>query len=674
MPKRLLDVGQLGDPFIGLLEASDDARVSFAIGSYVWGNGLKEDAIKQAQTTKENIGYRMASGIEATGLPKSIQDLIEVTRQIGLRYLWLDAFCIVQDDNDDKVHQFNSLAEFYKQADILISAASASDCGEGFLQSRTVDRCYGSIFELPYEWKVDGHETRGSLLLSEMDLDGSTDNDPVHMRIWTFQEHLVSSRVISFGSRQIKWTCQQEKNSVDGGNYHEMIGGLEYNLRIAFSPSRYPYETLVEKGWRVMSWMEIVEEYSKRDYSRLEDRVPAFYEAMSLLAPHMGWTRDQCVYGIWKTDASRQLLWKKDKPLTTQEVEELKVSAKDGKLGPSWSWATLPGGVIYDIGSQLRQLGDTNPTIEFQKIDGQPPCLTIEGFVQEADWIGNYTIDVPAEDVQLFQVDLDVEMQPQPIIVQFILDLDSRGFPPRLRCVEEMANRLLADRETPPVSKRWASNFVKRHKDLKTHFFRKYDYQRAKCEDPTIIGNWFRLVANVIAKYGIRPDEIYNFDETGFMMGVIASGMVVTGAERRGRPKSVQPGNREWITVIQATNAEGQAIPPFIIGAGQYHLANWYRESSLPGDWAIATSPNGWTDNEIGLEWLKHFDRCTTKQSKNRHRLLILDGHESHHSVDFERYCKANKIITLCMPPHSSHLLQPLDVGCFGLLKKAEDL
>ncbi|KAG8670758.1 hypothetical protein FPOAC1_003992 [Fusarium poae] len=176
----------------------------------------------------------------------------------------------------------------------------------------------------------------------------------------------------------------------------------------------------------------------------------------------------------------------------------------------------------------------------------------------------------------------DLEEQ---IIVQFILDLDSRGFPPRLRCVEEMANRLLADRETPPVGKRWASNFVKRHKDLKTHFPRKYVLnsvkrklmERAKCEDPTIIRNWFRLVANVIAKYGIRPDEIYNFDETGFMMGVIASGMVVTGAERRGRPKSVQPGNREWITVIQAINAEGQAIPPFIIGAGQYHRAHLLR-------------------------------------------------------------------------------------------------
>jgi hypothetical protein len=173
------------------------------------------------------------------------------------------------------------------------------------------------------------------------------------------------------------------------------------------------------------------------------------------------------------------------------------------------------------------------------------------------------------------------------------------------------------------------------------------------------------------AKYGIRSDDLWNFDETGFLMGMIASGMVVTGSERLGRPKSVQPGNREWITVIQAINAEGQAIEPFIIGAGQYHLANWYQEAILSGDWVIATSQNGWTNNQLGLDWLKHFDRSTTKRSNSRYRLLILDGHESHHSADVEKYCKANKIITLCMPAHASHLLQPLDIGCFGPLKKA---
>jgi hypothetical protein len=59
-------------------------------------------------------------------------------------------------------------------------------------------------------------------------------------------------------------------------------------------------------------------------------------------------------------------------------------------------------------------------------------------------------------------------------------------------------------------------------------------------------------------------------------MGIIQSGMVITGSEREGRLKSVQPGNRKWITAIQAINTEGQLIPPFLIGTSRYHLANWY--------------------------------------------------------------------------------------------------
>ncbi|RKK73423.1 hypothetical protein BFJ69_g9269 [Fusarium oxysporum] len=143
----------------------------------------------------------------------------------------------------------------------------------------------------------------------------------------------------------------------------------------------------------------------------------------------------------------------------------------------------------------------------------------------------------------------DLEEQ---VIVEYILNLDSQGFPPRHRNVEEMANRLLADRDASPVGKHWAINFIK----------------RAKCEDSTIIRNWFRLVENTIAKYGIRSDDIWNFDETGFMMGVISSGIVITSSERRGNPKSVQPGNREWVTAIQAINAEGRAIDPYMVVAG----------------------------------------------------------------------------------------------------------
>jgi hypothetical protein len=70
------------------------------------------------------------------------------------------------------------------------------------------------------------------------------------------------------------------------------------------------------------------------------------------------------------------------------------------------------------------------------------------------------------------------------------------------------------------------------------------------------------------------------------------------------------------------------------------------------------------------LAWLKHFDAHTKATSTKAYRLLIIDGHESHCSIEFQDYCKENKIITLCMPPHLSHLLQPLDVVPYSLLKR----
>ena len=195
--------------------------------------------------------------------------------------------------------------------------------------------------------------------------------------------------------------------------------------------------------------------------------------------------------------------------------------------------------------------------------------------------------------------------------------------------------------------------------------------QRALCEDPVLIRSWFELVEQTKAKYGICDEDVYNFDEAGFMMGKITTQLVVTGSERRGRPKAVQPGNREWVTLIQAINAAGWTVPPFLIFAGKYHLSAWYEEEDIPRDWAIAVSDNGWTTNKIGVGWLKHFNTYTKTRVVGTRRLLVLDGHESHRSIEFQELCKENNIYTLCMPPHSSHLLQPLDVGCFSPLKRA---
>jgi len=130
-------------------------------------------------------------------------------------------------------------------------------------------------------------------------------------------------------------------------------------------------------------------------------------------------------------------------------------------------------------------------------------------------------------------------------IVRYILDLDSQAFPPRRSTVENMANRLLIAYNGEYIEKNWTSNFVRRQPQLSMRFIRKIDYQQVKCKDPDMYKAWFRLVRNIINKHRICEEDIYNFDETGFLIGQISSEMVVTAAERRSRPRTTQQGNRE---------------------------------------------------------------------------------------------------------------------------------
>ena len=251
--------------------------------------------------------------------------------------------------------------------------------------------------------------------------------------------------------------------------------------------------------------------------------------------------------------------------------------------------------------------------------------------------------------------------------------MDSHGAAPRHSHMREMANILLAERGSTPiqtVGQNWVYNFIKRQPELTTHFSRQYDYQRAQCKDPKTIQQWFNTIQHTIIQYGIHPNNIYNFDETGFAMGVISSTRVVTRAEYYGKAKLLSSGNREWVTAIECIRACGEALPPCIIFKAKGYTKGWL-DSSLPIGSRIEVSQNGWTTDEIGLRWLQTLFIPATQRSQGAWRLLILDGHGSHLTPQFDQICEQNKIIPLCMPAHSSHLLQPLDIGCFSVLKRA---
>jgi hypothetical protein len=258
----------------------------------------------------------------------------------------------------------------------------------------------------------------------------------------------------------------------------------------------------------------------------------------------------------------------------------------------------------------------------------------------------------------------------EDVLVREILKLDSQGLSPTISLVKEMADSICKARGAAPVGVKWTGNFIKRTPALTVKPGRTYECQRKLCEDPEVIKAWFELVKNTINKYGILPEDTYNFDESGFQMGEISASKVVTAAEKPGRPKQVKPTNTEWVTLIQGACADGSLIPPFLILKGKEFNRTWFLQG-LPSTWVIAVSENGWTTNQIGLQWLQHFEICTRSKTIGSKRLLILDNHESHICLEFRSFCEKNDIILLWMPPHSSHLLQPLDVGCFSPLKTA---
>jgi hypothetical protein len=104
-------------------------------------------------------------------------------------------------------------------------------------------------------------------------------------------------------------------------------------------------------------------------------------------------------------------------------------------------------------------------------------------------------------------------------------------------------------------------------------FNRAKDRQRILQENLETISAWFKLVEDTKAKYSVHDHDVHNFDETGFQIGVIGSMKVVTGADRRAWLELIQPGDREWVTVIQSICAARYATPPFIIYKGRVHIS-----------------------------------------------------------------------------------------------------
>ncbi|KAJ3469827.1 hypothetical protein MRS44_003892 [Fusarium solani] len=211
----------------------------------------------------------------------------------------------------------------------------------------------------------------------------------------------------------------------------------------------------------------------------------------------------------------------------------------------------------------------------------------------------------------------------------WILRQESLGYAPSHSQIRACVMGLLRQQgEHPELGRNWVTRFINRRADLKTKMGRRQEAKRFDSFTPKAV-HWYFDIRE--GQYGwIKPENTVNVDEGGIMTGL--DGLVVGSADPKRKAFLKGPQTRNWTSFIEAVTADGRALTPGIIFKGKELQKQWFLdEFKKIADWYYITSPNGWTDDHIGVEWLERVYLPQTMPADDSDaRLVILDGHGSH--------------------------------------------
>ncbi|KAI0418114.1 heterokaryon incompatibility protein-domain-containing protein [Xylaria grammica] len=325
IPTRLVDTQDPKRPF--LLTDTDVIGIEYIALSYSWGNG------ERFITTRANFKEHQQC-IPLEGAPKTFIDAFQATRELGYRYIWIDALCIIQNDEVDLERELATMGKIYRHAVLTIFAEGAPNVSTGLFQRRN-----------PYLYRpcsINAKIMIGEVVVSEQLTLGTivTGTNHLKKRGWILQEEVLSSRCLLFG-KQISWQCTaseaSEAKPVPQPRKTALTHGratCEDKLKLwLYAPSKMS-DTPKGKWWRwnqYDAWYSVIEEYSIKDLSFATDQLRALSGLSDLFqrAHHATY-----VAGLWREDLQLGLAWY----VASNDTRPVK-DAGDQK--PSWSWPSV---------------------------------------------------------------------------------------------------------------------------------------------------------------------------------------------------------------------------------------------------------------------------------------------------------------------------------------------
>ena len=353
---KLLDTGQSG--------ISNNVEFEYATLSHCWGQ-------TKHITTKTDTLKKHEAGIAFSELNRTFKDAVLVTRALGLKYIWIDSLCIVQDSASDWQRESSLMGSVYGGGAINIAADAAEDGDQGFLSKRTPS-CFPYI--------LSDENVHGMLYMKASKRERWIEyNGNLRRRAWVLQEYALSSCSIRYNTNGLTWECRC---------------GCHYNSEVIFEENRFRQDTRALKllplqldsvsasspaskiSEIMAAWRKLVSDYSRKELTFETDVLPALSGLASLVHTATG---DQYLAGIWRCDLPAALQW----------VPEIPDWRSTTYLAPTWSWASCKKScpITYplrsDSQSTVKVLGagtTPNKGNPFGRVSGG--FLKLEGLVQ----------------------------------------------------------------------------------------------------------------------------------------------------------------------------------------------------------------------------------------------------------------------------------------------------
>ena len=342
-PTRLVHIGGQGQLPRLVPTATLAALPKYTTLSHCWGT---RPTLRLMEANLEAL----VGGLRPNEVPKSYADAIEVTRALGVKYIWIDSLCIIQDSVADWQSESKNMASIYTHTYCNISALESADSHGGCFRQR--DPSFSRPLLLRTQWVgLEDELWTWEFQRYSIEHGKEIEEAPVNYRAWVLQERQLAPRTLQFGRIMLYWECRETVSSEiqqfwpgvdDSVSPPDRLLIFRSETGLAIPAGSVLTENLVDC---IERWTRVVEQYSAAALTFRSDKfvaISALARETKRVLDHMTNQDNQYLAGLWRPYLERQLIWQVAEPRPTSTQRE------DGFTAPSWSWASVDGRVYAD--------------------------------------------------------------------------------------------------------------------------------------------------------------------------------------------------------------------------------------------------------------------------------------------------------------------------------------